>query len=264
MNHPLRFDPRQAVRQLVLVGCGGTGSQWARSIARILYDMRRRGLQIPDVLLVDPDVVEEANVGRQLFAPADVGQSKAEVLARRFNRALGLQMAWAVEPFDPARDVGRYGTLLCGAVDNHLARHALAQAGGLWIDAGNHHASGQVVVGNSDNRDEVLGALERLPDNGLLSVLPNAALLFPELLEPEAALEQPDASCAELVESGQQHLLVNDAIATVAAQATYSLLHRQPLSAGLTYLALGDALTVRPVPITAETLRASLAPAEGA
>lgn len=47
------------------------GAQVARIVARLLYDMRRARLHTPALLLIDPDVVEEKNVGRQLFTPAD-------------------------------------------------------------------------------------------------------------------------------------------------------------------------------------------------
>ena len=81
-----RFEPRHAINHVVLVGVGGTGSALARSIARILYDMGRRGMHTPRYTLIDPDTVEQKNVGRQAgFAPADIGQNKALLLSKRFN-----------------------------------------------------------------------------------------------------------------------------------------------------------------------------------
>ena len=34
------FDPHLYCRQILLVGCGGTGSQLARAIARMIYQMK--------------------------------------------------------------------------------------------------------------------------------------------------------------------------------------------------------------------------------
>ena len=61
------FDPNTHIQTIVIVGCGGTGAQVARIVARIVYDMRRARLHTPSILLVDPDIVEEKNVGRQLY-----------------------------------------------------------------------------------------------------------------------------------------------------------------------------------------------------
>ena len=133
------FDPHLQISQIVLVGCGGTGSEVARSVARMLYDMQQSRQQTPKLLLIDPDIVEMKNVGRQLFTPADVGQFKAQVLMRRFNLALGLDAVAIPEALDVDKHLPDRGNLLIGCVDNHLARRELAKAEGtVWVDAGNH------------------------------------------------------------------------------------------------------------------------------
>src|SRR4051812_48697796 len=116
-----KFDPHLNIRSLVLVGLGGTGSQWARSICRIIYDLKRRNRHVPDLTFVDPDRVESNNVGRQMFTVADVGQYKAEVLAKRFSYSLGLEIEWFNECFDPKKH-SSWDSVICGAVDNHQAR----------------------------------------------------------------------------------------------------------------------------------------------
>ena len=86
-----QFDPRHGIKHVVVVGTGGTGSALARSIARILYDMDQRGLYTPHLTLIDPDVIEEKNIGRQsALTPADIGKFKAVLLSKRLNLALGL------------------------------------------------------------------------------------------------------------------------------------------------------------------------------
>lgn len=255
MNQAI-FEPTTYPRRIVLVGAGGTGAQWARSIARTLYDMRRRGLHTPGFTIVDPDTVEAHNVGRQLFTPADLGLNKAQVLARRYAYGLGLEVSYIPEPFEAERHVERGDcTLICGAVDNHLARQEMARVrlnepdGCIWIDAGNHETSGQVVIGNTACPGSV-----KIREDGSTIYLPVASLLFPALLEPP---DGPDAtanlSCAELVEAGAQHLLVNDLVASVAAAYTWKLLMRQPITSFLTYVDV-DGLTVRSVQITQAAL----------
>lgn len=251
----ITYDPNAAVHNIVVVGLGGTGSQLSRSLARILYDMDRNGMHLPSVLFVDPDCVEEKNVGRQMFTLADVGQFKAELLARRFNAAMGLEIGWIGEEFDPDRHVMTSGTtLLIGCVDNHVARQALAQKHMMWLDCGNHTDSGQVVFGTTSNPATVLDAMRRcVKDNKeTVSALPNAAAVFPQLLEPaESGMAVLDASCAELIELGVQHLLINDAIATAAAAYIFRLLYRKPLQSFMTFVSL-DA--VRPIAITPENI----------
>ncbi|HLA44945.1 MAG TPA: ThiF family adenylyltransferase [Aggregatilineales bacterium] len=253
------FDPHGRIDQITLVGLGGTGTQWARLLARIIYDMREKGMETPQLHFVDPDIVEPKNIGRQLFAVGDVGKSKAQVAATRLNFALGLDITYCDDTFDPKRDT-RHGTLLCGAVDNHHARLDIAscvQEFLVWIDAGNHYDSGQVIIGNTGkvatlqqqwNRQEML-------NNGKdeeWKYLPVATLLFPQLLEPDTEpAPAPDLSCADLVTRGEQHLLINDMVASVAAQYTYNLLHRIPITSFITYISMNP-MGVKSIPITRE------------
>ncbi|GAB4482613.1 MAG: hypothetical protein Kow00124_31580 [Anaerolineae bacterium] len=135
-------------------------------------------------------------------------------------------------------------------MDNHLARRALSLVNTLWLDTGNHAESGQVICGTTSDPVLVRDALEK--NSGVISVLPNAALVFPEPLEPEET-PAPAASCAELVEAGVQHLLINDSVATAAASYIYRLLYRRPLTSFMTFVSL-DA--VRPVLISKESIGA--------
>ena len=72
-----------------LIGAGGTGSQELTCLARL--DTALRGLGHPGlfVTLYDPDTVTEANIGRQLFGPSDLGQNKAQCLVTRINNFFG-------------------------------------------------------------------------------------------------------------------------------------------------------------------------------
>ncbi|MEP7287902.1 MAG: ThiF family adenylyltransferase [Chloroflexota bacterium] len=250
------FNPDNTLTEIVLVGLGGTGSQWARTICRIVWDLRRRRQHVPTIRFVDPDKVEAKNVGRQMFTQADIGYYKAEVLARRFNLAMGLNIIWHNAPFDTEQHTQGHGTVLCGAVDNHLARLELSKVKGVWIDSGNAASSGQVIIGCSSDKSEVLRSIE----SGRFSRLPNAALVFPALLEPEPEpVPTPtlDLSCADLMESGEQRLLVNDLMGHVAGEYTFKLLNRLPIYSFLTFVD-AEGLAIRSVPITKDDLLAYL------
>lgn len=121
-------------------------------------------MHTPRITFIDPDTVEKKNVGRQMFTLADLGQNKAELLMRRLNLALGLDITAIPEPFDPDRHPNGNGTLLIGCVDNHEARRALAQATGFWIDCGNHFESGQVVAGNCGTGTQCWTVSRRWPN----------------------------------------------------------------------------------------------------
>jgi PRTRC genetic system ThiF family protein len=244
------FDPHIHIKEIILVGLGGTGAQIARSVARLAYDMGRARLHVPAIRFVDPDRVEERNIGRQLFSYGDLGQNKARCLAARFNAALGLSIAAVDQPFNAEHHVAHaQSTLLIGAVDNEQARSELAKAkNAIWCDAGNHTNSGQVILGNTDDLDLMLRYIDG--KDGIYTHLPNAALLFPQLLEPEpapqAAPEPPDTglSCGALTALGEQSLFVNDLLASIAAQYLWRILYRQPLHTFASFVD-GETLSVR-------------------
>ena len=72
-----------------VIGAGGTGSQVLTCLAR--FDTALRGLGHPGlfVTVYDPDTVTEANIGRQLFSPSDIGLNKAQGLVTRMNNFFG-------------------------------------------------------------------------------------------------------------------------------------------------------------------------------
>jgi PRTRC genetic system ThiF family protein len=249
------FDPRQMVRQIVVVGLGGTGSHVARNLARLLYHRQRNRQFIPELMFVDPDIIEQSNIGCQLFAPAELNQPKAQVLARRYNFAFGLSISAVCEPLDAQKHIP-HGAIVCGCVDNHHARREIAKASRCtWIDAGNEFDFGQVIIGNTGDWQTVVAGLDRACD-GKSTVLPHAGLLFASLLEPEPEPSQPEPnlSCAERVAQGDQHIYINDFIGNLVTQYVYKLLNRDPITTFATFVSLDPSVTVRSVPITRENL----------
>lgn len=252
--NPLIYDGPHYIKRIVVVGVGGTGSEVVKKVARILYERRQQHQTIPEVLLIDPDVVEAKNCGRQMFLEAQIGCGKAEVLAERFNFGLGLAMAWSQEPFDRHQHV-QSGDILIDCVDNYLARREIMACEGCIISAGNSYQSGQVVIGNTSQREKVLEALRKPSKDGKLSYLPNAGLLLPALLQPEPPQPEPDAtlSCAERVQHGTQHLMINDQMAGIIGNYLYNLLNRIPIRHFISYYH-AEAMSLNSLPISSDEI----------
>jgi PRTRC genetic system ThiF family protein len=217
---------------LWIVGCGGTGSFLVQLVCRIARELIRSGKSV-DLTLFDPDLVEARNITRQCFCEAEIGLNKAQALVARYSLAWGLPIAVIPEPFKGHWVARTALTVLLGCVDNGAARRELANALDLanyypdtpnawWIDGGNHHHSGQVLVGStlSTNPDDFqfhseLGCLK----------LPAPSIQAPELLlDPVVKQSHPPLSCAEVTTLEEQGLLVNPQTAILMAQMLAELL----------------------------------------
>jgi hypothetical protein len=74
--------------KIVIFGCGGTGSRLVPLVAQFLKTCS--WVISPEIILIDPDIVEEKNLFRQNFIKPDIGKYKAEVLANRYSRAFNI------------------------------------------------------------------------------------------------------------------------------------------------------------------------------
>lgn len=111
-----------------VVGCSGTGSFVVELLSR---------LGVGHLVLVDPGIVEWANLNRIIWATAsDIGLPKVEV-ARRHIDALGLGTQTTVLQSDLARpDVVRalsYCDVLFGCVDSHDGRRLLNRISSFYL-----------------------------------------------------------------------------------------------------------------------------------
>lgn len=88
-THEYILNPSHRVT-VNLVGAGGTGSQVLSALARMDYALYKLGHPGLYVRVYDDDVVTDANIGRQLFRGADIGQNKANVLVTRINTFFGV------------------------------------------------------------------------------------------------------------------------------------------------------------------------------
>lgn len=213
---------------IVLVGCGGTGSWLAPSIARIARVLQEQG-KTANLWFVDPDTVEEKNIPRQNFCQAELGQNKAATLAGRLSAAWGVDIRISRERFNPARISGSRWigwdsvTVVIGCVDNAAGRNEMTKslqynrAGAAhriwWLDCGNAEHSGQVLFGSAAQSRQLADALV---SRKICRALPAPNLVAPDLLKARLEELKTNLSCAEIQLANAQSLAVNQMVAAVA------------------------------------------------
>ena len=204
--------------EITVVGAGGTGSQVVTGLARINHAIMALGhTHGLSVSVVDPDEVSEFNIGRQLFSPVDISESKARILVERVNHHYGL--AWQSHPLffkeyieeEPAPEI------IISCVDSVSARREIRHFGEqqqntsfsrdlYWLDTGNGNATGQVILGTNRGIDQP-------KDTEGCGNLPDILDLFPTLEEHDTP-DTPSCSMQEALE--KQDLFVNQSIAVHA------------------------------------------------
>jgi PRTRC genetic system ThiF family protein len=192
-----------------VAGAGGNGSQFVMGLARMhlaLLAVGHHGLQVE---LYDPDIVTEANVGRQLFSPSDIGQFKSAVLINRINCYYGLHWTAAGGKLSRSR-----ADFLVGCVDSIAARRSLARTEATyWLDLGNRDRSGQVILGMpKDKTNEKDGTRPQ-----------TVMELFPELTKGRPK-EDNTPSCSLAAALERQDLFINQSVATFGLQLLWSFL----------------------------------------
>ncbi len=253
--------------RILLVGVGGTGSALALALGGLMVHARQKGIHI-ELTLVDDDKIEERNVGRQLFAPASAARGtvhKCADLALRLNAAYGLGIVAWPERYT-AGMAGRWMRyshtdthLIIGCVDNYQGRQEIAKtvegySGQVWaIDSGNAAFNGQILVGNTTNKEHV-----QLDNLGLCTALPSPYIQEPNLLLLEE--ETQPLSCADLTLREEQSLMVNRMAATIIAQYVYNMSIRRQLTQMSTAFNL-EPTVMTPTFITETTVTACFPPA---
>lgn len=243
---------------ITVVGCGGTGGFVAEGLCRLLPPRA-------DLVLVDHDRVEERNLARQNFMRQEVGQFKAEALARRLAKTYSTPVGYSTLPI--AMTEVRYPGLIIGCVDNGPARRDIAErvsgkslswVGGYsqaaprelqsgptlttavwWVDAGNSENYGQILIGNSTG-------MVKYSVGGSLLALPMPSIQRPDILR-QTPLQR---SCADIPEQGPT---INQVMASVMVEVIRRLVEGTCLWMQL-YLDL-EAGTLHPVLATPEAVQ---------
>lgn len=242
--------PPQAV---VVVGAGGTGGVLIQQLCRMLYGMQDLAKQnraappliteedtfdprhagAPPLTIIDGDIVQPANIRRQLFIEQDLHMNKALVLGARYAAAFGLEVGAYPHYLTPDTSVRGLqsvipnGSVVVGAVDNAATRRLLHELlrkyrDVVYLDSGNAgipaQDTGRVAIneltpsGEGYDGQVVCGArIDHEP------VLPFAAEVFPDLIEVEDPEDRlpTEIPCGEVIVSNPQRQVVNVLAATV-------------------------------------------------
>jgi len=231
-----------------LVGMGGTGSHMIECLCRLnemLQALDHPGLH---VRAWDDKEFSEANTGRTKACPPDMGINKAVALITRANRSYGLD--WEASPDRYKADDAANIVISC--VDTIAARIAInagleprrkAEAhrrGYYWLDMGNLHKTGQVVLGT-------VGEIAQ-PDSSdeTRRTLPNVFKKFPQLNKMKDKDQGPSCSAAEALR--KQDLFINSTLAQFGAGLIWKLFREGVIRFHGCYVNL-DTYVVNPIPI---------------
>ena len=216
-----------------LIGAGGTGGQVLTALARMNHALNALGHAGLFVRVFDDDRVDAANLGRQLFTTAELGQYKSVALINRVNRFFGTN--WKAETLRYGKDLmtDRYlvsATITISCVDTVAARYEIADVlmsltetyhgrnhVQYWMDFGNSRSSGQVI----------LSTLEKIqqPASELYNPVGDLPLVTEEfkdlLIATESGDNTPSCSLAEALT--KQDLFINSALANCGASLLWQL-----------------------------------------
>lgn len=233
---------------IVLVGCGGTGSEMLDELFRIhtlLIALDGFGL---DVHVFDPDKVSAANIGRQRFLQCDIGHMKSEVLVTRLNSYGGTQWRYSTEPYASSLTGIDYDVIITcvdnaelradiGASENCEEKYSShwSRRESLWLDCGNDSHSGNVILGHIEPGESSIR-------------LPNVFDLYPILAAMEESNE-PSCSTAEALT--RQDYGINRSIAREGANLLWQLLRHGELNHHGSYINIREG-SVTPLKIDKE------------
>jgi PRTRC genetic system ThiF family protein len=240
MKTPIHFtdnnliDPTNPIT-VNLIGAGGTGSHLLTALARMNHALTALDHAGLFVRVYDDDKVSEANLGRQLFAEAELGQYKGVALVNRINRFFGTNWKAIPQRFNGANcgsfpDYGK-ANIYITCVDTAEARFDIANylkplknqsrygqnRAFYWLDFGNSRHTGQVVLAT-------IGEIIQPKSEKFTPVatLPFITETYRELLEQKDEGDNlPSCSLAEALT--KQDLYINGSLADMGASLLWQL-----------------------------------------
>ncbi len=255
-THSYLLNPAHKVT-VTLVGVGGTGSNVLTGLAKINEAIIALGHPGIHVRAYDPDVVTSANIGRQIFSPADINCNKAVIAISRINRFFGYE--WEANPIE--FDNSSSANILLTCVDTGKTRNEISKLISqrlkeqkqshletppyeiqmYWMDFGNSAKTGQVVLGTCLNVPQPVVQSDTTPS------LKNVIQLFPELKRKNRKeSNEPSCSLAEAI--GKQDLFINPTIAQLGLNIIWKLFREARIAYHGCYLNL-DTMNVNPIKI---------------
>lgn len=194
---------------VLLIGCGGTGSAIAEHLARLNHAMMHLGHKGLKMTFADDDHVMLHNLGRQRFGPQDIGKNKAFALTARLNRQYSLDIVTLPQRVEPDEEQFSAIQLFVTAVDSAAVRIALndylrrkrskvTNSPWFWLDMGNGPDFGQVILGSPWSK-----TVAELTDLG------------------ETPIDQP--SCSAVESLTRQELFINTHMAGIGAELLWRM-----------------------------------------
>ncbi len=264
LKQKVHFTDRQLLNptnpvSVNLIGAGGTGSKVLTALVEMNHSLIVLGHAGLQVRLWDGDRISDANLGRQRFAPSELGLYKSVALINRANRWAGTR--WKAETvkythssFADNTDKA-LSTLTISCVDTVDARfeiadilrkvanrHAYQNHPKYWLDFGNGLSTGQVLL-------STVGKIEQ-PKSELyepVSTLPFITEEFGQLLKKSEDLEDtPSCSLAEALQ--KQDLYINSALAQMGMSLVWNLFREGMTAHRGFFLNLGE-FRSQPIPI---------------
>lgn len=214
---------------VTLIGVGGNGTNALNDLAKIDYSLKQLGHPGLMVYVYDDDVVEQPNVGRQIFSESDIGNFKADVLTTRINHFYGLNWRCFPEKFTRHCDLSN---IIITCVDNVDTRIMVGELIKLnkttyeyyktlyWLDFGNGKDYGQYILGSTE-------IPQPKDDENTCSKLPSILDLFPEMKEIED-VNEPSCSTAEALK--KQDLFINSILVNQGMNLLWKLFTQYNLS----------------------------------
>ncbi|MBU8901218.1 MAG: PRTRC system ThiF family protein [Victivallales bacterium] len=232
---------------ITLIGVGGTGSLVLSGLASISTALRRSG-RTSDVNITayDGDTVSSANIGRQPFMPAEIGQNKATALIHRLNLS-GFNGKAEAQHFNGFSHYSN-NMLIIGCVDSRRSRRTIKEHlhdyAGYYIDCGNDLHTGQVIIGCQDEKYK----------------LPMPWDICPDLVSDAPEDDTPSCSLAEALNS--QDLMVNRFCAVAALELIWQLLHENKLDSQGAFFD-SKRIKMNPIPIQPSVISKQLSVKKG-
>lgn len=255
-----------------VIGCGGNGSQVLSSLARMSSALIALGHPGLYVRAIDNDKVTAANMGRQLFSPADVGQYKCTVLIGRINRYFGYDWEGVPVRYDSKSKV-RPANITISCVDTGASRREIRETllqymdkrkrstatdygyytqrapamepyevPYYWMDFGNMMDRGQVVIGTVGKINQ-----PKKTEHESRSTLPTIEKFHPDILIDKKREDQgPSCSLAEAL--GKQDLFINTNLTNMGLGILWKMFRELHIKYQGLYLNL-QTLSVNPIKI---------------
>lgn len=197
------INPRHKTK-IYVVGCGGTGSRVLVDLSALSQNLVEMGHLGFEIHVFDNDIVEQHNIGRQMFYQCDLGYFKSHVLASRINRSYGDNIK-SYQRLCTKEDLAEHPDVLITCVDNVDFRKIVdfaysdLKSNLIWIDTGNGKDSGQIIMSIFDRKKG--------------KITPTCVDLFPDMKNNNV---EPSCSTREALK--KQSFMINKFIANFTIQ----------------------------------------------